>query len=302
MRFKAFKIWIGNAITAKTISKVIYKKSLRTLFTHFHSFLNSPPVPENYFPELINSGTTFGGTILIDADWFGNEYCLIIYRDYPSGEIIFYRYSEGEYKNIISADISFLVRNGYPLRGVVSDWKGSIVAAVKEIAGKFFNGDLPHQRCLVHTQLQCQTYLTRRPKTEAGRNLLELVHLLNQVKTIYHRNILFLWLQRFEERYMPAIKERTYSEDKKNWWYTHKYLRRTFLILKNNWDHLFVYLDYPYLVKDTNRLEGLFSQLDNSLGRHRGLSKKSRANFLYWFFLLKRFPNTKLSGIEKHRQ
>lgn len=209
--------------------------------------------------------------MLIDADWFGHEYCLIIYRDFPTGEIIFFRYAKGEYKNIISTDIAFLVRNGYPLRGVVSDWKGTIVAVVKEIAFKYFNGSIPHQRCLVHTQLACQAYLTRRPKTEAGRNLLELVHLLN-------------------------------SEDKNNWWYTHKYLRRTFIILKNNWDYLFVYLDYPFLVKDTNRLEGLFSQLDGKLNRHRGLSEKHRGNFLYWFFFLKRFPNTKLSDIEKHRQ
>ena len=239
--------------------------------------------------------------MLIDADWFGQEYCLIIYRDYPSGEVVFFRYTEGEHKNIFLTDIAFLLRNGYPLRGVVSDWKGLIVASIKEIA-QYLNRDIPHQRCLVHTQLACQTYLTQRPKTEAGRNLLELVHLLNQVNNIYHRNILFLWLKRFEERFQPLVKERAYSEDKKNWWYTHKYLRRSFLILKNNWDHLFKFLDYPFLVKDTNRLEGLFSQLDNSLARHRGLSGKYRTSFLYWFFFLKRFPNTKLSDRQKHRQ
>lgn len=302
IRFKAFKVWVGSAVTTNTISKFIYKKSLRTLFTHFHTFLANSPTPEVYFHNLINCGAAFGGTILIDADWFGNEYCLIIYRDYPSGEIVFFRYAEGEYKNIFLSDIAFLVINGYPLKGVVSDWKSSIVATVKEISFKYFEGNLPHQRCLVHTQLQCQTFLTRRPKTEAGRNLLELVHLLNHVKTFYHRNILCLWLVRFTLRFLPIIKERTYSEDKKSWWYTHKYLRRTFLILKNNWDHLFVYLDYPFLIKDTNRLEGLFSQLDNSLGRHRGLSRKNRPNFLYWFFFLKRFPNIKLSDIGNHRQ
>jgi hypothetical protein len=242
-----------------------------------------------------------GGTILIDADWFGNKYCLIVYRDHPSNEVIFFRYAEGEYKNIFLSDLSFIVKNGYPLKGVVSDWKGSIVASIKEIC-QYLNRQITHQRCLVHTQLQCQAFLTRRPKTEAGRNLLELVHLLNQANTVYHRNILFLWLTRFEDRFINTIKERTYSEDKKTWWYTHKYLRRTFLILKNNWNHLFKFLDYPFLIKDTNGLEGLFSQLDNSLGRHRGLSRKNRAGFLYWFFFLKRFPNIKLSDIEKQRQ
>ncbi len=288
-------------MTVSVIHRMILGQTIKTLLVQFHLFLKDAPNPEEYFLHLETLSIQFGGTILIDADWFGNEYCLIIYRDYPTGEIIFYRYAEGEYKNIIFADVYFLIKHGYPLKGVVSDWKGSIVAAVKEIALKYFNGFLPHQRCLVHTQLQCQTFLTQRPKTEAGRNLLELVHLLNQAKSIYHRNILFLWLQRFEERFVSTIKERTYSEDKKNWWYTHKYLRRTFLILKNNWSHLFIYLDYPFIIKDTNRLEGLFSQLDNSLGRHRGLSRRNRASFLYWFFFFKRFPKTRLSDIKKYR-
>lgn len=237
--------------------------------------------------------------MLIDADWFGNSNCLIIYRDYPTGEIIFFRYAQGEYKYIFMQDIAFLLHKGYPLKGVVSDWKGSIVAAIQEIAVKYFDGLLPHQRCLVHTQLMCQTFLTRRPKTEAGRNLLELVHMLNQVNSLYQKNILFLWLIRFEKRFLTVIKEKTYTFDTKHWWYTHKYLRRTFLMLKNNWNHLFVYLEYPFLVKDTNGLEGLFSQLDTKLGRHRGLAKENRSNFLYWFFYLKRFPKTKLSDIRK---
>ncbi|MBI2611870.1 hypothetical protein HYW54_03955 [Candidatus Gottesmanbacteria bacterium] len=274
---------------------------MRTLFTHFHAFLSEAPLPEEYFQHICSAGITFGGTLLVDADWFGSEYCFLIYKDIPTGEVVFFRYALGEYKDIIKADIAFLIQNGYPLKGIVSDWKGSIVAAVRDIALKYFEGNLPHQRCLVHTQLQCQTFLTLKPKTEAGRNLLELVHLLNGVETIYHRNILFRWLKRYEERFMETIRERTYSEDKNNWWYTHKYLRRTFLLLKNNWDNLFVYLTYPFLIKDTNGLEGIFSQLDNSLGRHRGLSKKHRPHFLYWFFYLKQFPKITLSDIKKSR-
>lgn len=297
--FAVFKRWIIHSITLEFIATAFLFRSIKTLLTHFHNFLAYAPTPEEYFKQLIGTDIHFGGTMLIDADWFGNENCLIVYRDYPTGEIIFFRYAQGEHKYIFMQDIAFLIQNGYPLKGIVSDWKGSIVAAIQEIAMKYFEGNLPHQRCLVHTQLQCQTFLTKRPKTEAGRNLLELVHMLNQVNSLYQKNILFLWLNRFEKRFLIVIKERTYSFDKKNWWYTHKYLRRTFLMLKNNWDNLFVYLEYPYLVKDTNRLEGLFSQLDTKLGRHRGLSKENKGCFLYWFFYLKRFPNTKLSDIQK---
>lgn len=297
--FDVFKKWIIHSITLEFIETTFLFRSKKTLLTHFHTFLLKAPTPEEYFKRLRDAGIPFGKTLLIDADWFGNENCLIIYRDFPSGEIIFFRYAQGEYKYIFMQDIAYLIQQGYPLKGIVSDWKGSIVAAVREIAIKYFYGLLPHQRCLVHTQLQCQTFLTNRPKTEAGRNLLELVHMLNRVNSLYQKNILFLWLLRFEKRFVSVIKEKTYAIDQKNWWYTHKYLRRTFLILKNNWDHLFVYLEYPFLVKDTNGLEGLFSQLDTKLGRHRGLSKEHRGTFLYWFFFFKRFPNIKLSGIQK---
>lgn len=278
-----------NSLTVEFLSFNLIDKSRQQLSFYFQDFLKIPPSPEEFFKTLVKRGVKFNETLLIDADWFKNESCLIVYRDYPEEKTIFYRYSLGEYKEIIFNDISFLVKNGYPLKGVVSDWKGSIVTAVRVISFKYFAGKLPHQRCLVHTQLRCQTLLTQRPKTEAGKSLLDLVYCLNSVSSFYEEKILFSWLKRFKERFLPVIKERTYSLDKKSWWYTHKYLRRAYLTLKNNWENLFLYLSFPFLSKDTNGLEGLFSQLDCSLGRHRGLAKKNRGNFLYWFFFLKSF-------------
>lgn len=248
-----------------------------------------------------------GGVLLIDADYFGTKNCLIVYRDYPSGTNVFYRWAQGEFKNEILADLCFLVKNDYPLKGAVSDWKRAIVSAVQIVSQKYacklnLKQPLPHQRCLVHVQLSCQGWLTKKPKTEAGQNLLQLVHLLNEVKSHYEKNILYLWLKRFETRYGDFVQEKTYSQDKqdkKNWWYTHKYLRRAFVLLKRNWEDLFVYLDYRYLSKDSNGLEGFFSQLDGSVNRHRGLKRERLPHFLYWYLFLKQFPNTILQDIEK---
>ena len=250
-----------------------------------------------------------GGVLLIDADYFGRNNCLIVYRDYPSGINVFYRWARGELKNEILADLCFLVKNAYPLRGAVSDWKRAIVSAVQIASQKYadqlnLKQPLPHQRCLVHIQLSCQGLLTKKPKTEAGQNLLQLVHLLNEVKSHYEKNILHLWLKRFEKEYGDFVQEKTYSQDKqgrKTWWYTHKYLRRTFLLLRRNWNDFFVYLDYSYVCKDTNGLEGFFSQLDGSVNRHRGLKRERLPYFLYWYLFLKQFPKTTLQDIKKHR-
>ena len=59
--------------------------------------------------------------------------------------------------------------------GITSDWHGSITSASKNRYP-----DIPHQRCLVHTQRFCQMYLTQHPETEAGIKLLEIIRSLHQ--------------------------------------------------------------------------------------------------------------------------
>jgi len=299
-------------LTVSFISRQLLDLSILVLLGYFHDFLSLSPPANEYFKKLKNNKRLFGGlggALLIDADYFGRDNCLIVYRDYPSGINVFYRWSGGEFKNEILVDLCFLVKNDYPLRGAISDWKRAIVSAVQIVSQKYahklnLKQPLPHQRCLVHVQLSCQGWLTKKPKTEAGQNLLQLVHLLNEVKSHYEKNILYLWLTRFEKEYGDFVQERTCSRDKqgkKIWWYTHKYLRRAFVLLKRNWDNLFVYLDYHWLSKDSNGLEGFFSQLDGSINRHRGLKRERLSHFLYWYLFLKQFSNITLQDIKKHR-
>lgn len=287
-------------------------RSISVLLDCFREFLSLSPAPKDYFKRLKDDKKLFrnlNGVLSIDADYFGRSNCLVVYRDYPSGVNVFYRWAQGEFKNEILADLCFLVENGYPLKGAVSDWKRAIVSAVKTVSQEqahalSLDRPLPHQRCLVHVQLTCQSWLTQKPKTKAGQNLLQLIHLLNKVNSHNEKKILNLWLKRFEKRYGGFVRERTYSDDeqgKKIWWYTHKYLRRAFVLLKRNWKNLFLYLDYPYLSKDTNGLEGFFSQLDSSINRHRGLKRERLPHFLYWYLFLKQFPNVKLQDIKRSR-
>lgn len=243
------------------------------------------------------SGQRFGGWLLIDADWFGRKRCLIIYRDYPTGKTLLWRHEDREYKTSIYQDIHFLVNNGYPLKGVTSDWKGSIVAAVRDVS-LCLNRDIPHQRCLVHTQLSSQRLLTQNPKTQPGRELLEIVYQLNSIRIPYEANIWIRWLRRWGERYRDFVNERTYSEDGKHWWYTHKYVRRVWKTLSRDVEPFFVYLKNP-LPKDTNGIEGTFSQLDTKLARHRGMARERIEKLISWYFYLREFPKTSFGSVRK---
>ncbi|MFH1522549.1 MAG: transposase, partial [Patescibacteria group bacterium] len=71
------------------------------------------------------------------------------------------------------------------------------------------------------------------------------------------------------------------------WWYTHKLLRRTRSLVKNALPDMFHYLDNPNIQKSSNGLESQFSYLKNNLKIHRGLSQKSRENFVRWYYYFK---------------
>lgn len=273
--FNLFRIWVLGSVSIENLLKLSGERICsKTLLRHFDTFLDCPPKPE----RLPDTKEIY---LKCDGKYFGHWGCVLVYKE--RNNIIFWSFVEREtffnYRN----DLISLASLGFIVKGVTSDWHGSIVAAAKSLWR-----DIPHQRCLVHTQRFCQSLLTKHPETEAGKNLLELICLLNKIETPYEKDIWLKWLERFEERYGDIIKERTYETNgDKHWWYTHKNLRRAFMTLKATRDSLFLYLDYPDLPKDTNGLEAEFSHLKQKLGAHRGMKRSRKINFIRWYFYLK---------------
>lgn len=173
---------------------------------------------------------------------------------------------------------------GYIIKSVTSDKHGSLISAVKTMFP-----DIPHQYCLVHIQRRCETLLTKKPETDAGKNLLELVKLINKIKNLNEKQIFLNWLDRFEKRYEIILKQRTYAG--KQWWYTHKNLRLAFNTLKSSKNNMFCYLENNNISKDTNGLEAEFTHLKTKLNMHRGLSKNRKENYVFWYWFLKSVYN-----------
>lgn len=265
-----FKIWITESTTLALLTKLKGTEvSVETLRRHFDKFLDNSPHPQLLLKKQ-------GIYLKVDGKYFKHWGCILAFKE--RDKIIFWDFvSRESYSNYLNSLLE-LNKSGYFPLGITSDWHGSIVEVVKTLYP-----NIPHQRCLVHTQRFCQSFLTKQPKTEAGERLLSLVQFLNHIKSHYEKNIWLKWLIRFENIYQQELKQRTYAQDGKHWWYTHKNLRRVFRSLKNSTTNLFLYLDFKGLSKDTNGLEAEFKHLKQKLSVHKGLTRKRRINFTKWY-------------------
>lgn len=159
------------------------------------------------------------------------------------------------------------------------------------------------QRCLVHVQRNVRTYLTTKPRTDAGKALWALARSLTRVRTTEEA---VQWLQTLNEWhavYGHLTRERTYRNQVaqgrpmpawirpgQRWWYTHERLRRAYRLLAKlaERDHLFTYLDPVVaglrIASTTNRIEGAINaQLRDLLHRHRGMSVEHQRRAIEWW-------------------
>lgn len=283
--FKLFKTWVSEGVTVKVVNNTTQAK--KTLIGSFHAFLAElPPIKPLSAPKEIY--------LRCDGKYFGRYGCSLVFKE--SGNIIFWHYVGKESYSAYLYCFAVLKQLGYVVKSVTSDKHGSLIAAVKRMFP-----DIPHQYCLVHIQRRCQTLLTKKPETQAGRDLLELVRCINKITNQNEKLVFLKWLDNFEERNKNILNQRTYKKDgsvnpkdpEKTWWYTHKNLRLAFNILKSSRDNMFFYLEDSNIPKDTNGLEAEFTHLKTKLNMHRGLSRERRSNFVYWYWFLKSIYNNR---------
>jgi len=262
-------------MTIETLCQ-FYPISARTLTRHINGFLQSTPS----FPHPKTKKAIW---LKVDATHLGRWGCITVFK--AGTDILYWQFSEREYYDVYRTGLVWLIKSGYVILGITSDWHGSIVTAVQSVLQ-----NIPHQRCLVHTQRLCQGLITTKPKTEAGNMLLGVIRELNHVHNQYEARIWIKWLTLWSRRYTSLIKERSYGikdDGKRTWWYTHKNLRRAFRTVWLTQNHLFLYLDHIGLDKDTNGLEAEFTYLKEKLCIHRGLKRNRQREFMIWYLYFK---------------
>jgi len=207
---------------------------------------------------------------------------LIVYRDNHIKFTQLYGLSDGEHYSEIKEDLSNLILLGLQIESITCDGHRSLLKAIKNICP-----EVKLQRCLVHIQRECKIWLTSNPKSFAGIELLRIVNHIHQIKSNQDHQLWLFELIGWHEKHKAFINEKTYSEMTGRYWYKHKMVRRSFIMIKNALPNMFEYLFNERIPKSTNALESFFGHLKSHLLLHRGLTKQNRKNFIKWYLYFK---------------
>lgn len=145
------------------------------------------------------------------------------------------------------------------------------------------------QRCLFHVWQNVRVKLTLHPQTEAGKELLQLTRDLWQVQTLEQAGSWQRSLESWGQHYSDLIRQRSYYENSRRWWYTHRRLRSAYKQLEKllRDKQLFIHLEElasEPIPRTTNNVEGgINSQLRTLLKHHRGLSQTHQMRLVDWY-------------------
>jgi transposase-like protein len=155
---------------------------------------------------------------------------------------------------------------------ITTDGELSIMSAMRLV--------WPHvtlQRCLYHIQHEGMRWLRSYPKTEAGKELREILSRLSWIKTIKERDIFITtyrdWLHKYRS-FVSSLPRTTIA---------HKDLNKTMSLINNALPDMFHFLEDKNIYSTTNALEGFHSRLKANYRRHRGLSREHRISYLRWY-------------------
>ena len=164
-------------------------------------------------------------------------------------------------------------------RVMVSDHQKGLRLAAKQ---RF--PEVLHQRCIAHIIRRAQSWITRRPKTSAGKYLRRLVLHLASVRTEDGARAWTALFERWRIHFRVFLSETTEGQNGRRW-YTHRYLRKTVSLLRGAVPEMFTFTLSPNTPRTSNHVEGgLNAQLAERLQRHRGLPPE-RQQALITFFL-----------------
>ncbi len=281
-------VWFREWVVGKQSIEQLSQRSgysVRHLKSYFYSVLPKCPTWHIQRREKVN--------LLIDGTYFPNKVCLVLYRDVNIRMTIFYRLTDGERLRELKEDLRNIKNTGIEIESVTCDGAANIQKAVREVCPKAVL-----QRCTVHIAREIETWITRKPKSEAAQKLLKLVKELGGVITHEQAQI---WMKGFidwYEIYKEFINEKSMDEDSGRWWFTHKMLHRSASHIKRALPDMFLYTTNDNVPKSSNSIEAFFGHLKDHLRLHRGLSDAHFKDFVKWYLYFNSNQN-KIMKIEE---
>ena len=246
------KLWTDYISGKQTYSQLslTYGISKRTVQRYLESIIVEAP---NLTPSPI--------VLLMDTTYFGRAFGVMLFKDAYTGRNLLKYYVNSETNQKYREGIDKLISKGYIIHGIVCDGRKGLLNLIPKI---------PIQMCQFHQTAIIRRYLTKNPKTEAGKELKEFVKLLCKTDKESFSGGLIDWYNRWES----FLKEKSLNHKTNKTQYTHRRLRSAYHSLKNNMPWLFTWYDNIELKmpNTTNAIDGHFANLKNKLRNHNGLS------------------------------
>lgn len=278
-------IWFRKWILQKQTLDIIAKESgysVRTLKRYFHEYLSTPPKLSVYPSEKVN--------LLIDGTYFSNNLCLMVYRDNTIKFTQLYRLTNGEWYDEIKEDLENLLALNVKIESITCDGHRAILKAANKVCK-----EVKLQRCIIHIQRMCRIWLSVNPKSNAGIDLRRIISRVHLIENEHQKQV---WLKELIDWYNiheGFVNEKSFSKETGRYWYTHKMVRRSFVVISKALPNMFHYLQNPMIPKSTNGLESFFGHLKDNLRIHRGLSSQHRKNFIKWYLYFRNSSNSRFS-------
>jgi|GEM_PF-1121205 len=291
--FIKFYDFVTNKLNKLALQEVVFL-SHQSIWRKFKPFFRYSPTPfDSLF--LLEEKKLFDKNHVwvlgIDGKWLHRAGVVMIYRNVTDRINLYWSWHVSESYDALTADCKQLlpiVKNNLP-SGVISDWKGVIVGSING-----FLPPVPHQRCLSHVQRQLLTFLPLHSPLSATQALRRMAKIITQINNDEEKN---QWLKSVDDwivNHQFLLRERTVGiGTKKKWWYTHGNLRRAVKLLKFDEKHLFTYLDYLYLPRTNNSIEGVNSQIKTKLSNHRAMKTPQQVVYIFWLMTFRRVKNRK---------
>ena len=219
--------------------------------------------------------------LIFDGTYFHKNGCLIVLMDALNQRVIMNAYVTTESYKTVHPMLIQLNGLGLLPYALIMDGHRMVLRAIREVWGT-----VTVQRCLYHIQREGLRWLRTNPKTQAAKELQQLLRSLLKIKDIERRNIFLssfaLWVET-HKKFVSTLPSTTVA---------YKDLKKTKALITNALPDMFHYLDDPNIHSTTNCLEGFFSRLKADFRRHRGLSEAHKQSYLRWYCYFKNQKNS----------
>lgn len=262
-RLDPAKLWTEYTDYKQTYSQLgeKYNCSARTIKRKLDSYV--PPSKTIIPREVI---------VVMDTTYFGKNYGVMLFKDAITTENLSWTFVKNETNDLYADGIANLEKMGFKIIALVFDGRRGLP---NKFPGKLM------QLCQFHQQKTVRRYLTKHPKTEAGKELKQIVDMLSKTDKESFIGMFDEWCTKWS----AYIKERTTDPETGKSHYTHKRLRSAYLSLKRNIPLLFTWYDHldMDIPNTTNLIDGHFSNLKRMLGNHNGMSMERREKMIIGF-------------------